>query len=51
MLYALTEPVFRLARKIIPPMGGLDLAPLVVLFAIMGIRYTMTWGPVLASGW
>ena len=51
MLYALTEPVFRPVRKIIPPMGGLDLSPLVVLFAIMGIRYTMTWGPVLASGW
>ena len=51
MLYALTEPVFRFARKIIPPISGLDLAPLVVLFAIMGIRYTMTWGPVLASGW
>ena len=51
MLWALTEPVFRPVRRIIPPMGGLDLSPLVVLFAIMGIRYTMTWGPVLASGW
>ena len=51
MLWALTEPVFRPIRRIIPPMGGLDLSPLVVLFAIMGIRYTMTWGPVLASGW
>ena len=51
MLYALTEPVFRPIRKIIPPVGGLDLSPLVVLFAIMGIQYTMRWGPVLAAGW
>ncbi len=51
ILYALTEPVFRPIRKVIPPIGGLDLSPLVVLFIIMGIQYTMTWGPVLASGW
>jgi len=51
ILSALTDPVFRPIRKIIPPMGGLDLTPLVVLFIIMGIQYTMTWGPVLAAGW
>jgi YggT family protein len=51
ILSALTDPVFRPARKLIPPIGGLDLSPLVVLFVIMGIQYTMTWGPVLAAGW
>jgi YggT family protein len=33
-LYALTEPVFRLIRKVLPTMGGLDLSPIVVLLAI-----------------
>ena len=33
-LDALTEPVFRQVRRLIPPMGGLDLSPLVVLIAI-----------------
>jgi YggT family protein len=33
-LTALTEPVFQFVRRIIPPIGGLDLAPLVVLLAI-----------------
>lgn len=51
ILYALTEPVFRPIRKVIPPIGGLDLSPLVVFFIIVGIQYTMTWGPVLAAGW
>jgi YggT family protein len=29
-----TEPVFNPVRKVLPPMGGVDLAPLVVLIAI-----------------
>lgn len=33
-LDALTEPVFRPVRRIIPPIGGLDLSPIVVLLAI-----------------
>ena len=31
ILIALTEPVFRPIRKVIPPMGGLDLSPIIVL--------------------
>jgi YggT family protein len=51
-LYALTEPVFRQIRKVIPPIGGLDLSPLVVFFIIMGIQYAMTeWPPLVAYGW
>src|SRR5262249_40662540 len=36
-LYALTEPVFRPVRKIIPAIGGLDLSPLVVLVLLSWI--------------
>ena len=42
-LEALTEPVFRRIRKVIPPIGGLDLSPLVVLVAIWFIQYSLTW--------
>jgi YggT family protein len=38
-LNALTEPVFRQVRRIIPPIGGLDLSPLVVLIALSAIQY------------
>lgn len=31
---SLTEPVMAPARRILPPMGGLDLSPILVLFAI-----------------
>jgi YggT family protein len=33
-LDAVTEPLFRPVRRIIPPMGGLDLSPIFVLIAI-----------------
>jgi YggT family protein len=42
-LIALTEPVFRPIRKWLPPMGGLDLSPLVVFFIIMALQYTIVW--------
>ena len=35
ILYALTEPVFRPIRKVIPPIGGLDLSPLIVLVLLI----------------
>lgn len=34
LLFRVTEPVFIPVRRILPPMGGLDLAPLVVLLVI-----------------
>ena len=34
VLYALTEPVFRQIRRVIPPIAGLDLSPLIVLIFI-----------------
>ncbi len=44
ILYALTEPVFRQIRREIPSMGGLDLSPLIVFFAILWLRsYVLPW--------
>jgi len=34
VLYALTEPLFRQVRRVIPPIGGLDLSPIIVLLGI-----------------
>lgn len=42
-LDALTEPLFRRIRRIIPPMGGLDLSPLVVLVGIWFIEYCIRY--------
>jgi len=42
-LEALTEPVFRPIRRIITPLGGLDLSPLIVLIAIWFIEYVLLW--------
>jgi YggT family protein len=35
-LFAVTEPVLRLVRPLIPPIGGLDLSPLLI-FAVIYI--------------
>ena len=37
-LDALTEPVFRQIRRIIPPLGGLDLSPLIVILVLQALR-------------
>lgn len=34
VIYELTEPVLSFLRRYIPPIGGLDLSPLVVFLAI-----------------
>ena len=43
ILTALTEPVFRQIRRVIPPFGGLDLSPIVVILLIETIKYTIGW--------
>jgi YggT family protein len=43
ILMALTEPVFRPIRRIIPPIGGLDLSPIVVFLLIWFLQYTITY--------
>jgi len=39
VLTALTEPVFRQVRRVIPAVGGLDLSPLVVLIALYALQH------------
>lgn len=43
VLSALTEPVFRLVRKVVPPIGGLDLSPLIVLFGVYFLQNFVRW--------
>ena len=42
-LDALTEPVFRPIRRVLPSLGGLDLSPLIVLIAIMFLEKVIVW--------
>ncbi|MEO1459488.1 MAG: YggT family protein, partial [Pseudomonadota bacterium] len=37
-LNRLTAPIYRPVRQILPDMGGIDLAPLVVLFALFALQ-------------
>lgn len=37
-LNRLTEPLYRPIRSVLPSLGGLDLAPLVLLFAIAALQ-------------
>lgn len=41
VLYALTEPLFRQVRRVIPPIGGLDLSPIVVLIGVQFLNYVL----------
>ena len=43
VLIALTEPVFRQIRRIIPPISGLDLSPIVVLLGIWFLQYCIVY--------
>jgi len=48
-LDALTEPVFRRVRRIIPPLGGLDLSPLIVLLLLEALQMLVNgYLPMLA---
>jgi len=37
-LQRILEPIYSRIRKILPPMGGLDLAPMVLIFGIFALR-------------
>ncbi len=43
VLDALTEPVFRLVRRVIPAFGGLDFSPIIVLIAIWFLERLVYW--------
>lgn len=38
VVYAVTEPVLAPVRRILPPMGGMDLSPIVVFFILMFLQ-------------
>lgn len=38
LILQLTEPLFALARKVIPPIGGLDLSPILIFLVIQIVR-------------
>jgi YggT family protein len=42
-LDAVTEPVFRQVRRVIPPIGGLDLSPLIVLILLQFLSYSIAY--------
>jgi YggT family protein len=42
-LDAVTEPVFRQVRRVIPPIGGLDISPLIVLIALEFLSYAIVY--------
>ncbi|MEH6627587.1 MAG: YggT family protein [Motiliproteus sp.] len=42
LITQLTEPVFALARKIIPPIGGLDLSPILIFLVIQVIQLQLS---------
>jgi len=37
-LYQITDPILEPARRLIPPIGGLDLSPIVVLLGIQFLK-------------
>ena len=41
-LERILEPLYSRVRRILPPMGGLDLAPLVVLIGVFAIRIVIS---------
>ena len=43
ILIALTDPVFRQIRRVIPPISGLDLSPIIVFVVIWFLQYSITW--------
>jgi YggT family protein len=50
-LDAVTRPVLRPVQKIIPPIGGVDISPIIVLLIIQGIRLyllPLAFGPIIA---
>lgn len=42
-LYALTEPLLRPIRNILPNLGGLDISPVILILVLMFIRQFVFW--------
>ncbi len=48
VLWSVTEPVMAPVRRLIPPIGGLDLSPIFVLIALQALRMLVKLPPFLA---
>ena len=51
-LDAVTGPVMRPVQKIIPPLGGVDISPIIVILVLQGFRMyllPMIFGPLIAA--
>jgi YggT family protein len=46
ILEVLTEPFLRRIRRIVPPIGGLDLSPLILILLLYFVRYAIFWASV-----
>jgi YggT family protein len=44
---AVTEPLLRPIRRILPDLGGLDLSPIVLLLALYFVRYVIIYGWII----
>ncbi len=42
-LTRMTEPVFNWVRKKLPPLGGIDISPLLVLIALHFVKYSVNY--------
>jgi YggT family protein len=58
LLYSLTAPVLRPAQRILPPMGGLDLSPMLVMIGLILLKMLLlppllavTGSPFAATSW
>jgi YggT family protein len=47
LLAELTEPLMRPARRLLPPMGGLDLSPMLVIIGLVAVRIALPLPPFL----
>jgi YggT family protein len=43
LLKKLTDPVYKPLRKYIPPIGGIDITPLIVIIGLQLIDYLVVW--------
>ncbi len=49
LLITVTEPVMAPARRVLPPIGGLDLSPILV-FLVLGVVARLLVDPILTTG-
>ena len=51
-LDAVTRPILRPVQKVIPPLGGVDISPIIVLLVIQGFRQyllPMIFAPIIQA--